>query len=130
MVSSVPAVASVVIEALYALVTLSLSVPLGSGVVAEPVATVKAPVSCAAVEKTSDMFVKPASGVDIEPLPGTVKLVSDVVVLRSVSASETELFCGTTESFAGNTGRLMESFPGNVERLSFVIELFPNTVAE
>ena len=72
----------------------------------------------------------------MEPFPayivpsGTVKLVSDVVVLRSVSSKETELFRGTVESFPGNIGRLMESFPGNVERLSFVVELFPNTMAE
>ena len=61
---------------------------------------------------------------------GSVKLLSDVVVLTSVSSKETELFRGTVESFAGNMGRIMESFPGNEERLSFVIEPFPTIVAE
>ena len=110
-----------------------------------------------------DVFVL-ASDMDVESFPatmellltstvisGTVEFVSDVVVLKSVSAKETELFCGTVESFPGNVERLMESFPGNVERLmesfpgnverlmesfpgtietlSFVIELFPNVVA-
>ena len=88
-----------------------------------------------------DVFVL-ASDMDVESFPatmellltstvisGTVEFVSDVVVLKSVSAKETELFCGTVESFPGNVERLMESFPGTIETLSFVIELFPNVVA-